>query len=48
MTTQAETKPEAIKPTAEPEATAPNDPPPPDTEPELRCTICGLRACWTK
>ena len=32
---------------AEPDAVAAS-PPPDDAESELRCTLCGLRACWTR
>jgi hypothetical protein len=28
--------------------TPPSKPQTPEPEPELRCTICGLRACWTR
>ena len=38
-TAKTETAEEAAQ--AEPEAE-------PESEKELRCTLCGLRACWTK
>jgi hypothetical protein len=37
--------PEVVEPEPEP---APREPEPPPDPPELRCTICGLRACWTR
>jgi hypothetical protein len=30
----------------QPEARPPDPPPEPD-ETEIKCTLCGLRACWT-
>ena len=48
MSTQAEVKPAQARPAPKSEATAPRDAEPPEREPELKCTICGLRACWTK
>jgi hypothetical protein len=48
MTEEAETRPTPTLPVADPAQTTPE----PEVEPlrqedELRCTLCGLRACWT-
>jgi hypothetical protein len=36
-----------VEPAAEIEEPTEAPPPPAPAERELRCTLCGLRACWT-
>jgi hypothetical protein len=50
MTEEAETRPTPAPPVAEPPQTTPEpevEPPRPEDGTGLRCTLCGLRACWT-
>jgi hypothetical protein len=46
--TDAPVSPDAPEAEAVDQMPEPSPSPQPEPEKELRCTICGLSACWTK